>query len=344
MVKSQHNKNLPYGVKNVSYNVNRVPNTDIWYCDCIDFHYKLTRKHDKYCKHIISCIILKDTILQQNKIEPTSQPKICPRCYHTTIRKNGFRIIRNNIRRQKYSCKQCQYQFIQNENSLGNVHSDPKIISESLNLVMNGMSYRATARHIKISHGIEISHVSVLNWIQKFTYIIKGYVELFYPELGNVWCVDEMNLRIKDTEPVKNKGLSSWLWSIIDPQTKFLIATNISKKQTIKNAKKILSFGKNQVMEIPDYIITDSLAGYEEAIRHEFKNRVAHIKTKSFRDGFVNLPIERYHNEIRVVLNARRSLGNDESAQTFAELLKIHHNFVKKHMGLNDKTSSKSRD
>ena len=252
LVKSQHDKNLPYKVKPPAYNVKRIidRSREIWTCECDDFNYIVPRKQDKHCKHIVACIILKDTILKQNKIEITPQPTICQRCYQTKIRKHGFRIIKNNIRRQRYSCKQCGYQFTQNENSLGRIHSDPQIISECLNLVMSGMSYRATARHIQVSHGVKISHVSVLNWIEKFTYIIKGYVELFYPQLGTVWCVDEMNIPIKNTTEIKGKGFSSWLWSIIDPETKFLIATNISKKQTIKDARRILSIGKNSVMEI----------------------------------------------------------------------------------------------
>ena len=331
LVKSQHGKRI-------AYNVKRINDPEIWICQCDDFMYRLTRKDNKHCKHIISCMILKDTLQQQNKIEKIQEPKVCPRCNHTRIRRNGFRIIRNNIRRQRFSCRQCKYQFIQNENALTMVHANPKIISESLNLVMSGMSYRNTARHIQMSHGIKISHVSVLNWIGKFTYIIKEYVESFYPELGDVWSLDEMALNIKNTEPTKKKGFHQWLWSIIDPKTRFLIATEVSKKREIIDARKIISSGKNRITKNPNYIITDSLSGYEEAIRKEFKNRTAHIKTQSIKNGFVNRPIERYHNEIRAVLKSSRGLGNTKSAQTISELLKIHHNFVKKHMGLDGKT------
>ena len=41
---------------------------------------------------------------------------------------------------------------------------------------------------------------------------------------------------------------------------------------------------------------------------------------------------------VRERLKARRGLGNDESAQTFSDLLKINHNFVKPHEGLDGKT------
>ena len=333
LVKSQHGTRMAYHVT--------VTDNGIWTCECDDFMYRLTRKEDKYCKHIIICLAVRDT-LQEKKIPTICQPKVCPRCNGTTIRKNGFRIIKNDQRRQRYSCKRCNYQFSQNENKFAMAYSDPKIITESLNLVMSGMSYRNAARHIHASHGITISHVSVLNWIGKYTKIIKEYVESFYPELGDVWSLDEMVLNIKDTEKIKKTGFYEWLWNIIDPQTRFLIASQVSKRRDIQNAKNVIVNAKEQITKNPKYVITDSLAAYDEAIREEFKNRVAHVKTLSIQQGFVNRPVERYHNEIREKLKSRRGLGNQKSAQTFAELYKIHHNFVKPHQGLNGKTPAEA--
>ena len=128
------------------------------------------------------------------------------------------------------------------------------------------------------------------------------------------------------------------MWSIIDPKTRFLIATEVSKKREISDARKIIASGKKIVSQNPNYVLIDCLNSYQEAIRKEFENKTAHIKTKSLKDGFVNRPIERYHNEIREKLKARRGLGNDESDQDFVELLKINHNFTKLHQGLDGKT------
>ena len=58
------------------------------------------------------------------------------------------------------------------------------------------------------------------------------------------------------------------------------------------------------------------------------------IKTNAIKDGFQNRPIERYHNEIREKLKAKRGLGNDESAQRFADNYRIYRNFVRPHTGL----------
>ena len=116
----------------------------------------------------------------------------------------------------------------------------------------------------------------------------------------------------------------------------------LKKRREIADARNIIASGKKMVSQNPNYILTDCLNSYQEAIRKEFQCRAAHIKTKSFKDGFVNLPIERYHNEIRENLKARRGLGNDQSAQDFAELLKINHNFVKPHQGLKGKTPAEA--
>ena len=296
---------------------------------------------DKHCKHIRACLLLQDTINIENKIEKTEQPQVCPKCSSTTIIKRGFRKLKNGTKRQKYGCKQCNRKFILGENGFSKVSSDPKIISECLNLVMSGVSYRNIARHVYSTHEIKISHVSVNNWIKKYTYMIKEYVESFYPELGDVWSLDEMYLNVKNTKKT-GKGFHDWLWSIIDPKTRFLIATEVSKKREISDARKIIARGKKSISKNPNYVLTDSLNSYQEAIRKEFENRTAHVRTKSLKDGFVNRPIERYHNEIRENTKTRRGLGNDDSAQDFVELLKINHNFVKPHQGLKGKTPAQA--
>ena len=324
-----------------SYLVRKLLKTDIWTCECADFHYRLRKLDDKHCKHIKSCILLQNKTNIENKVEKVKLPQICPKCNSTTITKNGFRKLKNQTQRQRYNCKQCDYKFILGENGFSKVSSDPKIISESLNLVMNGMSYRAISRHIELSHQIKISHVSINRWIQKYTKLISEYVDALNPELSEVWSLDEMVLNVKNTKKT-GKGFHDWLWSIIDPKTRFLIATEVSKKREILDARKIISKGKNSISKNPDYILTDCLNSYQAAIRKEFQNRVAHVKTKSLKEGFVNRPIERYHNEIRENLKTRRGLGNDESAQNFAELLKINHNFVKPHQGLDGKTPAQA--
>ena len=109
----------------------------------------------------------------------------------------------------------------------------------------------------------------------------------------------------------------------------------LSKTRNISDARKILSEGKKKSGTNPNYIITDALHSYEQAIYKEFGlSKVAHIKTKSLTKGFENRPIERYHNEIREKLKSKRGLGNDVSAQEFADAHRTYHNFIRPHGGL----------
>ncbi len=320
------------------YNVKRLSNADVWICECADFMYRLSRNTDKKCKHIIAVQTLQKTYEVESKIEPIQRPKICPRCQTNKIVKDGFRKVKNQTLRQRYRCLQCKYKFILGENGFSKVSSDPHIIVETINLVMGGMSYRNIARHILSIHEVKLSHVSILNWVQKFTGLMKEYVDSKFPEYQEVWSVDEMMLNVKNTKEIKGKGFYDWAWSIINPQTRFVIATEISKRRDTRDARKVLEVGKKRVESNPSYIITDALHTYESAFRREFDTRrTAHIKTKSLSEGFANRPIERWHNEVREITKTRRGLGNDKSAQTFLDLKRIEHNYLRPHAGLSNK-------
>lgn len=327
--------------RDVFYDVIKTSDADVWTCSCPDFCYNLTRKEDKRCKHVRAIQTLQTTLERELHIEKLDVPKICPKCNSTEIVKNGLRIVQNNLRRQRYCCKQCDYKFSFHESGFSGMRFSPKIITETLNLYMSGMSYRKIARHIKSVHDVKVSHVSVYEWFVKYTEVLRDYVGSLMPELGEVWSLDEMMLNVKDTKEMKRKGFYDWLWTIIDPKTRFVIATEVSKRREIRDARSIIAKGK--AISRPNYVITDSLRSYEEAIRKELDARkTAHIKTKSLSDGFQNRPIERYHNEIRETLKARRGLGNDESTQRYADAYKDYHNFARPHSGLDGMTPAEA--
>ena len=169
--------------------------------------------------------------------------------------------------------------------------------------------------------------------------MIREHVDTLKPTIGNVWSVDEKMINVRKTKLIPKKGYYDWLWSAIDPKTRFLLATKISKSRPIEDTKMILEKAVQNTQTKPEYIITDSLKSYSAAIDKQFgKGNIAHIKTNAIKDGFTNLPIERYHNEISANLKSRRGLDNDDSVQIYADLLRIHHNFIRPHMGLDGKT------
>ena len=107
---------------------------------------------------------------------------------------------------------------------------------DAMYLFMRGMSSRNVAMHLKKTHKTDITHNTVINWVRKYIKIIKEYTDMLLPELSDVWSIDEMVLNVKNTEKMA-RGFHAWLWSIIDPHTRFLIASVVSKKKDAKRCQ-----------------------------------------------------------------------------------------------------------
>lgn len=323
------------------YKVRRLQDGNVWTCECADFMYRLSKEGDKSCKHILAVQNLQRTQLLERRIEiqpPPAKPLLCPECSSTNHIKRGYRLLKDGSKRQRFSCLQCKRRFIVREPGFTKLRSSPILVSEALNLIFSGLSLRQVSRHLSMVHQVEIGHSTLQHWFKKYVTLMTEYVDTLVPEYHEVWSVDEMAVNTKDTDPT-GVGFYNWMWSIISPQTKYVIATVISKRRELNDARILFQKGKKHQKESdPKYIITDALAAYSEAIRQEFNTRktTAHVKTKSLSDGFANRPVERWHNEARENLKTKRGLGNDKSAQIRADALRIYHNFCRPHSSLPD--------
>ena len=207
----------------------------------------------------------------------------------------------------------------------------------SLNMLMSGVSYRKAVENVSCCFGTRASHTTILYWAKKYTELIKEYLDTLRPATGNVWFIDEAVINVKKTNRVDGKGLIDWLWTAIDPKTRLVLANMITTdSRTANDASSIIDAIKSMHPDLR-YIVSDSLSAYDRPVRSKLPGTV-HLRTKSIAARFTNMAIERYHNEIRENLKTRRGLGNDASAQAFCDLLRIHHNLVRPHMGLGGKT------
>ncbi|QJP34736.1 IS1 family transposase [Nonlabens sp. Ci31] len=92
--------------------------------------------------------------------------QICPNCNSDRNIKSG---IVNN--RQRYKCKECQYFF--SVNKIGK-KIDDYYVNKSLQLYLEGLSYR------EIERILGISHVSIMNWVKKYN-IKRPYNSNYHP-------------------------------------------------------------------------------------------------------------------------------------------------------------------
>ena len=109
-----------------------------------------------------------------------------------------------------------------------------KVIGYGLYLYFLGLSFRNTAKALSFLLLVKISHVSIWNWIQKYRpwkYIKKKLIKEY--------IIDETAIKAGSSELI-------WLWVIIEPKNKEILATNISKKRNISIVKRFLSHVVNK--------------------------------------------------------------------------------------------------
>ena len=326
-----------------SYRVERELSKD-WTCECREFWDKIRRgEDDPHCRHIKVCIEEEKYDLAPSACKtapetedvPFDTPS-CTACGATERTKAGTK-----GGKQVYRCKSCKRRYVHAEIGFQKNKYPPDIVAGSLNMLMSGMSYRQVEDHVSCCFGVHVSHTTIFYWVKKYTTLIKKYVDALKPITGNVFSIDEAVINVKRTNRLRGKGLVDWLWTAIDPKTRLVLATMITtNSRTSEDVSSIIDIIKS-MYDDPKYIVSDSLKAYDRPIRKKLPNTV-HLHTKSIAAGFTNMAIERYHNEIREKLKTLRGLGNDGSAQVFCDLLRIHHNFVRPHMGLGGKTPAEA--
>ena len=310
-----------------------------WACECLDH-----KVRQVVCKHIYAVYFSLN--LRQNvfsRVEPIVEVlsvEGCANCGSTNVVKIG---VRHNVHRdvQRYLCRSCGHKFIHNE-GFEKTKATPKAITIAVDLYFKGVSQRKIVEHLKMFEGVKVTQPCVLKWIRKYIELMKDYLDKFTPQLGGMWHSDEMMINVRRTEPIDGENYS-WAWNLLDHETRFLIASEVTKHRYIEDARKVLQEAKQVANgQKPDFIITDKLPAYKQAVTKEFftlKNpRTKHVKLKSIREGTNNNVVERLHGTIRERTKVMRGLDNDKTAQTMMDANRIYYNFVRPHQALNGKT------
>jgi transposase-like protein len=198
---------------------------------------------------------------------------------------------------------------------------------------------RAIVDHIKQFYGVEVSHVAIYKWIRKYVAMMKKYCDQLVPKVSGIWHSDEMTLNIKDLDNHENLR---WAWNVIDNESRFWLASQITEKREIADARKVLAQASSLSKTRPMAIVTDGLRSYEDAISKEFYTmkapRTEHVRIPNIRDRSNNNMVERLHGTIRQRNKVMRGLDDEQSAQTMMDGLRIYYNFMRPHMALDGKT------
>lgn len=314
-----------YIVKNLDYR---------WTCECPDFEYRKLN-----CKHIFAVkfwLSLREKINQKEDFEllkPTESLKSCPFCKSENLIKRGIRKTYAG-NKQRLQCKACNKKFVLDP--FKKLKGDGKAVTLVMDLYFKGISLRKIQDHLKQFYNLEIHHETIRRWINRFVYLINNYVDKLEPQLGKTWHADE--------QMVKSNGKYIYSWNLLDSDTRFLIANNITKGRYVKDARKVFEKAKQITDTKPKEIVTDGLWSYEKAIKKEMKSwkypQTKHIRNAGISKENHNNPVERYHSTFRERDKVIRGFKGLENTQKWTNGFRVYYNFVRPHQALDGHTPS----
>jgi len=318
IVKSGTNHEVDYKVR---WNKKR------WTCSCEDFD-----KHRKKCKHIYAVcyyLSLQDLQIGVRKIQDTAE---CPSCgLSEFVIKDGLSESRSGLG-QRFFCKKCNRGFSPRTGFEG-ARGQAFAIVLSLDLYYRGLSLRQISEHFQSVYGIKISHGTIYGWIKRYVEFVYQYLDKVKVKTGERWHADETVLRVKSKHLV--------LWSMLDGETRILLAKHINESKNADEAYRLLEEGLKKAKNKPSEIVTDSAVSYTKAIDRKFgeelKHPIIHVQA-AISTPLSNNKIERFQRTVKQRFKTISSLHSEETAETFTKGFSIYYNNIKKHRSLNGRT------
>jgi putative transposase len=228
---------------------------------------------------------------------------------------------------QLYYCKSCGSKF-KDDDTTFHMKTPANQVTSALNMYYEGMPIKAIARNLKQEHGNMPSTATIYEWIQKYTQYAVDSVQGYKPKkIGRTFVADETVIEID--------GQNVWLWDIIDYDTRFLLATRISRSRTTQDAQILYDRAVKMAGKEPDKVITDKLASYLDV---RYGKDTEHIQSRPFALEDNTQLIERFHETLKQRTKVMRGLKNIASAQDFIEGWLVHYNYLRPHHSLKDRT------
>lgn len=259
---------------------------------------------------------------------------ICPKCQNENIKKNGSRQTQNRGKIQRYQCKSCSYRFTKDDGFF-RMRNHPKKITASIDLFFNGLSTRKVQAHLQAFFPHNCTNMTVYNWVIKYSKMIGKFSDNLKLKVGNELQIDEQSHN--------RLGKQNWLIDSIDTKTRFLVASNFRKSRGLVEIKEVLKKAKQKTLDQFDIVTSDGFLAYPRCIKSVFgwsnkkkKYNVFHKVKKGCDGNGFNIPIERFHNDVRDRTKIMRGFhGSVESADTILKGFVIYYNFIRKHQGIN---------
>ncbi len=257
----------------------------------------------------------------------------CPTCKKSNIVKRGTFETKAHGKQQRYYCKSCDKKFIV-RTGFYRMRNNGKKITLSIDLFFRGISTRKIQEHLQTFYPHNSSHMSIYRWVIKYSKMISKFTDKLKLDVGSELQIDE--------QAHARLGERNWLIDSIDTKTRFVVASSFHESRGQKEIKEVLKNAKQKTLNQFEIVTSDGFTAYPRCIKKIFgynnpkgKFNVFHnVVTGSKGEGF-NVPIERFHNNVRDRTKIMRGFhGSVESADIILKGFVIFYNFITKHQGL----------
>ena len=256
--------------------------------------------------------------------QTTSVSLNCPVCSSERVVKDG---TRNGY--QRYLCRGCDKRFNTTGKTAGRRFS-PEITGAAVRLFYAGMSYKRIAEHIEDTYDIkEPSKATIYEWVRDYTR--EGVEEMadHKAHTSGHWVADEMMVWVG--------GKKYWNWNVMDSETRYILASYLSKNRDGRAATAVMRRAEAASAEPPKTIKTDKWRAYNKAIANVFPD-AKHVQAEGLTAELNNNQSERLQGTFRQRTKTLRGLDRRETGQTYLDGWTLDYNLFRKHEGLRNRT------
>lgn len=292
-----------------------------WVCNCPDHVYR----HVK-CKHVWAVEIskrLRQEVKANIVIAPVSVSE-CGFCHSQNLKRFGVRRNKSGGI-QRFLCGDCKRTFSINI-GFEKMKHDPKGVVVAMQLYFSGESLRKTADSLRMI-GVQVSYRTILNWITKYVGLMDKYLDKITPNVSDTWRADELYVKVR--------GNMKYLFAMIDDETRFWIAQEVSNVKEGANASRLFMQSKRIAGKSPSTLITDALGSYAMAAKLDFPQTI-HVREIALSGRIHNNKMERMNGEVRDREKVMRGLKRKDTP--ILKGVQIFHNYIKPHEGLGGRT------
>jgi transposase-like protein len=293
-----------------------------WSCECPFFS-----QTGRWCIHI-QAIRLRDGF--ERPARDAEEPPECERCRSALV-------VRFGVRRNKsgpvsrYRCSACGYSFSGRE-GFHRRRTDPERIALALDLFFRGLSVRKITDHFHQVYGLRVSPMTVYRWLAHYSELAVEWMSGLEARTGERWHVDET--------VIQSHGAARYLWNVMDADSRFLLATHVSRSRGLRDARAPLRKAISTTPDRPMEVFSDGMNAYPSAVRRELGYRSGseivnpHHRVKSIRAKPSKNLVERLHGTEKERTKTMRGFGNDAGASMLMEGFRVHYNLVRPHQSL----------